>query len=32
MSKPLGKEATETSVIDTVEPHTTTVMYAMGKY
>lgn len=25
------KEAIETGVIDTVEPHTTTLMYAMGK-
>jgi len=27
----LYKEAIETGVIDTVEPHTTTLMYAMGK-
>ena len=27
----LYKEAVETGVIDTVEPHTTTLMYAMGK-
>ena len=25
------REAVETGVIDTVEPHTTTLMYAMGK-
>ena len=29
--KDLYKEAIETGVIDTVEPHTTTLMYAMGK-
>ena len=27
----LYKEAIDTGVIDTVEPHTTTLMYAMGK-
>ncbi len=27
----LYKEAVETGIIDTVEPHTTTLMYAMGK-
>lgn len=27
----LYKEAVETDIIDTVEPHTTTLMYAMGK-